>query len=137
MRKMALDVGEKTLGVAVSDSTMLIAQGVEILERKSIKKDLARLKELIGKYQVEEVVVGLPLNMNGSEGPQAKKARDFGEKVKSQLKVPVVFWDERLTTMEAERTLLNADLSRAKRKKVIDKMAAVLILQNYLDRKRK
>ncbi|RQD77760.1 MAG: Holliday junction resolvase RuvX [Candidatus Syntrophonatronum acetioxidans] len=137
MRVMALDLGEKTIGVAVSDSTMLIAQGVEIIKRKSLKKDLGRLQELLQEYQVEEVVVGLPLNMNGSEGPEAQKARDFGEKIKSRLKVPVIFWDERLTTMAAERTLLDADLSRAKRKKVIDKMAAVFILQNYLDRKRK
>ena len=136
MRVMALDMGEKTIGVAVSDSTMLIAQGVEIIKRKSLEKDLARLKELLQEYEVEEVVVGLPLNMNGSEGPEAQKARNFGEKIKARLKVPVIFWDERLTTMAAERTLLDADLSRAKRKKVIDKMAAVFILQNYLDRKR-
>lgn len=137
MRVMALDMGEKTIGVAVSDSTMLIAQGVEIIKRKSLDKDLARLAELLQEYEVEEVVVGLPLNMNGSEGPEAQKARNFGEKIKARLKVPVIFWDERLTTMAAERTLLDADLSRAKRKKVIDKMAAVFILQNYLDRKRK
>ncbi len=137
MRVMALDMGEKTIGVAVSDSTMLIAQGVEIIKRKSLDKDLARLEELLQEYEVEEVVVGLPLNMNGSEGPEAQKARNFGEKIKARLKVPVIFWDERLTTMAAERTLLDADLSRAKRKKVIDKMAAVFILQNYLDRKRK
>ena len=136
MRVMALDMGEKTIGVAVSDSTMLIAQGVEIIKRKSLEKDLARLKELLQEYEVEEVVVGLPLNMNGSEGPEAQKARNFGEKIRARLKVPLIYWDERLTTMAAERTLLDADLSRAKRKKVIDKMAAVFILQNYLDRKR-
>ncbi|PKM79872.1 MAG: Holliday junction resolvase RuvX, partial [Firmicutes bacterium HGW-Firmicutes-13] len=134
MRLMALDVGEKTIGVAVSDPTGLIAQGVEIIKRTSLEKDFTRIKNLIEQFEVENIIIGLPLNMNKSEGPGAKKARSFGQKLYSQLKIPVIFWDERLTTVAAEKLLLDADLSRVKRKKVIDKMAAVFILQNYLDR---
>lgn len=133
MRVMGLDVGEKTIGVAVSDSTGLIAQGVEIIKRSCLEKDFSRINTLAQSYEVDKIIIGLPLNMNKSEGPGAKKARSFGKKLISHLNIPVIFWDERLTTVAAQRMLINADLSRAKRKKVIDKMAAVFILQNYLD----
>ncbi len=138
MRIMALDVGEKTIGVAVSDPTGLIAQGIQIINRKSIQKDFSIIKDLVEQYEVHEIIIGLPLNMNGTEGTQTEKTRRFGQKLLSNLEIPVVYWDERLTTMAAERMLVEeADLSRAKRKKVIDKMAAVYILQNYLDKERR
>ncbi len=138
MRIMALDVGEKTIGVAVSDPTGLIAQGIQIINRKSIQKDFSIIKDLVEQYEVHEIIIGLPLNMNGTEGTQTEKTRKFGQKLLSNLEIPVVYWDERLTTMAAERMLVEeADLSRAKRKKVIDKMAAVYILQNYLDKERR
>lgn len=138
MRIMALDVGEKTIGVAVSDPTGLIAQGIQIINRKSIQKDFSIIKDLVEQYEVHEIIIGLPLNMNGTEGTQTEKTRRFGQKLLSNLEIPVIYWDERLTTMAAERMLVEeADLSRAKRKKVIDKMAAVYILQNYLDKERR
>lgn len=136
MRIMALDLGEKNIGVAVSDPTGLIARGVEVIRRTTREKDLARLKELVEELEVGQVIVGLPLNMNGSEGPEAEKARESGREIAGFLQVPLLFWDERLTTLLAEKVLLQADLSRARRKKVIDKMAAVFILQNFLDKEK-
>ena len=131
---MGLDVGTKTIGVAVSDQLGFTAQGVSTIERRGIKKDLEELKKLIHTYEVSQILVGLPLNMNGSEGPRAKDIRAFAKDVEIGIEgIPVIFWDERLSTAGAERSLLEADLSRAKRKKVIDKMAAVFILQGYLD----
>ncbi len=136
MRIMALDLGEKTIGIALSDPTGLIARGLEVIKRRTMEDDLKRLLVLVEEYEVEKIVMGLPLNMNNTEGPGAQKARAFGGKLSSRISIPVVFWDERLTTVAAEKLLLEADLSRAKRKKVIDKMAAVFILQNYLDKER-
>ncbi|MDK2836785.1 MAG: putative pre6S rRNA nuclease [Thermosediminibacterales bacterium] len=133
MRIMGLDVGDKTIGVAISDETGLIAQGVQVIHRKNIEEDLKQLKELESRYNVEEFVVGLPKNMNGSIGPQGEKVFKFVNKMKSCFSKPIVLWDERLTTLAAERTLLEADMSRKKRKKILDKIAAVLILQNYLN----
>lgn len=134
MRVMGLDLGDKTIGVALSDPLGWTAQGLEVIRRKgSLQQDLQRLKELALQYEVELVVVGLPRNMNGSLGERGQKSLDFVEKLKTTLLLPVKTWDERLSTVAAEKLLLQADVSRAKRKKVIDKMAAAVILQNYLD----
>ena len=132
-RVLGLDVGDKTIGIAVSDPLMLTAQGVEVRRRTSSATDLSYLRELIRQYDVEVVVVGLPKNMNGSIGPQAQKTQAFAQQVRQECAVPVVEWDERLTTRQAERVLLEADASRRRRKQVRDKLAAQLILQNYLD----
>ncbi|GED70954.1 putative pre-16S rRNA nuclease [Brevibacillus reuszeri] len=134
-RLLGLDVGDKTIGVAVSDELGWTAQGVETIKRQSKEKDLARLKELIAQYQVGAVVVGLPKNMNGTIGPRAELCQAFGKFLEERTSLPVHMWDERLTTMAAERMLISADVSRQKRKTVIDKMAATLILQGYLDAK--
>ncbi|SFK07799.1 Holliday junction resolvase RuvX [Brevibacillus centrosporus] len=134
-RLMGLDVGDKTIGVAVSDELGWTAQGVETIKRQSKEKDFARLQELIAQYQVEAIVVGLPKNMNGTIGPRAELCQSFGKLLQEKTSLPVHMWDERLTTMAAERMLISADVSRQKRKTVIDKMAATLILQGYLDAK--
>lgn len=132
MRIMGLDVGEKRIGVAVSDSLGYTAQGISTIKRE----DIEELKKIVSDYNIGEIVVGLPKNMDGSIGDQGKKVLDFVEKLKQEIDLPMITWDERLTTKEAEGVLLKADLSRAKRKKVIDKLAAVLILQSYLDSQR-
>lgn len=134
-RLLGLDVGDKTIGVAVSDELGWTAQGVETIKRQSREKDLARIKELIARYQVGAIVVGLPKNMNGTIGPRAELCQAFGKLLEERTSLPVHMWDERLTTMAAERMLISADVSRQKRKTVIDKMAATLILQGYLDAK--
>ncbi len=133
MRILGLDVGTKTIGVAVSDPLGFTAQGVKTIRRSTLESDLAEIRTLVESYQVEEIVVGLPLNMNGSEGPSAAMAREMGEAVAETLSVRVIYRDERLSTMAAERILLEGDVSRKKRKQVIDKMAAAYILQGYLD----
>ena len=133
-RCIALDVGNKTIGIAVSDLLGLTAQGIETIQRKSNKEDLKRLGELISDYNVTTFVIGLPKNMNGTEGERCQVVREFGAKVSNAYpNLHIVFWDERLSTVAAERSLIAADVSRRKRKKVIDKMAAVHILQGYLD----
>ncbi|HHX73563.1 MAG TPA: Holliday junction resolvase RuvX [Firmicutes bacterium] len=132
MRIMGLDVGDRTIGVAVSDELGWTAQGIEVIRRTDWQADLRRLRQLSEQYRVSLIVVGYPLNMNGTAGPRADMAAEFAGRVREELGVPVRLWDERLTTMEAERMLIAADVSRAKRRKVIDKTAAVLILQNYL-----
>ena len=133
-RVLALDVGDRTIGVAASDALGLTAQGVETIRRKSWDKDMRRLKELKELYETDTFIVGLPKNMNGTQGERCDIVRDFAEKLQKKLKGSrVVFWDERLSTVAAERSLIAADVSRAKRRKVIDKMAAVFILQGYLD----
>ena len=133
-RCIALDVGNKTIGIAVSDLLGLTAQGLETLYRKSNKEDLKRLGELIATYNVDTMVIGLPKNMNGTEGERCQFVRDFGAKVSSVYpNLKITYWDERLSTVAAEKSLISADVSRRKRKKVIDKMAAVHILQGYLD----
>ncbi len=133
MRLLGLDVGDKTIGVAISDELGWTAQALEVIQRKSLSQDIKRIKEILNEYQVDEIVIGLPKNMNGKEGEQAKKVREFLEKLKGRVKLPIRTWDERFTTAAAERTLLEGDLSRAKRKKIIDKVAAQVILQGYLD----
>ncbi|MDT2737918.1 Holliday junction resolvase RuvX [Enterococcus pseudoavium] len=137
MRVMGLDVGSKTVGIAVSDPFGWTAQGVEIIriDEEKGKFGLERLAELVKEYQVTKFVIGLPKNMNNSIGPRAEASMAYAEKVKELFALPVEFQDERLTTVQAERMLVEqADVSRSKRKKVIDKLAAVMILQNYLDR---
>ena len=133
-RYLSLDIGDRTIGIAVSDLLGLTAQGVETIRRTSLEKDIARLGELMDLYETKTLISGYPKNMNGTEGPRCEAAKAFVEAVKKEYpEVEVTFWDERLSTVGAERSLLEADLSRKKRKKVIDKMAAVFILQGYLD----
>jgi putative Holliday junction resolvase len=135
MRTLGLDVGTKTIGVAVSDGLGLTAQTVTTIRRTSLKADLAALAELVREYEAERFVVGLPLNMNGTEGPRAEATRKFVDILTQALGLPVELWDERMSTMAATRTLLEADLSRARRREVIDQMAAQFILQGWLDAK--
>ncbi|HBF74560.1 MAG TPA: Holliday junction resolvase RuvX [Lactobacillus sp.] len=138
MRLMGLDVGSRTVGVAVSDMLGWTAQGIEIIRINEEEKQFGidRVKELVEHYEVTGFVLGLPKNMNNTLGPRAQASQDYGELLKQTFDLPVDFEDERLTTVEAERMLVEeADTSRKKRKKVIDKLAASLILQNYLDRK--
>ena len=138
MRIMGLDYGTKTVGIAVSDLLGLTAQGIETIVYAQHKRHelFQRIGELIEQYEVERLVVGLPKNMNGSIGERGEACQSFAKQLKKRFELPVELNDERLTTMEAERRLIEADVSRGKRKKVIDKMAAVLILQNYLDQNR-
>jgi len=131
---MGLDVGNRTIGVALSDPFGWTAQGLETIRRKEYADDLRRLEQIIQQYEVERVVVGLPKNMNGTLGPQAESVQQFITGFEARFSIPVEVWDERLTTVAAEKMLIGADVGRAKRKKVIDKMAAVMILQGYLDR---
>ena len=136
MRVMGIDLGEKRVGVAVSDELGWTAQGVKTINNTGKIKDLMEeIKQLAQELNVEKVVVGLPKNMNGTTGPQGEKAIDFADKLARHLGLPVATWDERLTTVAAERILVSADISRAKRRKVIDKMAAAIILQDYLNAK--
>lgn len=138
MRIMGLDFGEKTIGVSLSDPFGWTAQGIETITRdreENIKASLKRIEDIINQYSVEEIVLGFPKNMNNTQGPRCEKTLAFKEKLESRFKLPVYLHDERLSTVGAERVLLQADVSRAKRKKVIDKMAAVYILQGYLDSK--
>jgi putative Holliday junction resolvase len=136
MRTLGLDYGTKTIGVAVSDGLGLTAQTVTTIRRTSLKADLAALKELVSEYEAERFVVGLPLNMDGSEGPRAEATRKFADTLTQALGLPVELVDERLSTVAAQRTLLEADLSRARRREVIDQMAAQFILQGWLDARR-
>lgn len=134
-RYLGLDIGNRTIGIAVSDPLGLTAQGVETIRRKNLEKDLARLGELMEQYETRSLVSGYPKNMNGTEGDRCEVVKAFLEKVKKQYPdVEIALWDERLSTVAATRSLLEGDVSRKKRKKVIDKMAAVFILQGYLDR---
>jgi putative Holliday junction resolvase len=133
MRIAGLDVGDKTIGVALSDELGWTAQALEVIRRKGLAQDLSRLGEIARQYGVESWVVGMPRNMNGTYGPRSEITREFMAVLGERLGLPVDSWDERMTTMVAERVLLEADVSRAKRKKVIDKMAAAVILQGYLD----
>ena len=134
MRALSLDVGDRTIGIAVSDLLGLTAQGVETIHRKSLSQDLARLQELMQLYETKKLVVGLPKNMDGTQGERCEIVRAFSAEVQQAVpEAEIIFWDERLSTVAATRSLLEADLSRRKRKNVIDKMAAVFILQGWLD----
>lgn len=131
-RILCLDVGEKNIGIAVSDSLGITAQGLEVIKRQSLSRDLERIRELAAAYKIEEIVLGLPRHMDGTIGEKAWEILRFKEKLEAALKIAVTTWDERLTTAAAQRTLLEADVSRKGRKKVIDKLAAVFILESYL-----
>lgn len=133
MRILGLDYGDRRIGVALSDAFGWTAQGLEMIERKKEGDDFKRIAELVKEYEVESIVVGLPKNMNGTVGPRGEICMEFAEELRQNLSLPVHLWDERLTTVAATRTLLEADVSRRKRKQVVDKMAAALLLQNYLD----
>lgn len=134
MRVMALDIGDKKIGIALSDALKMTSQGLETYHRKNKKQDFDYLTALMSKHEVSTLVLGLPKNMNGTEGPQAEKVREFAEGISRVSDLEIVFVDERLTTMEAEKMLISGDVSRKKRKNVIDKVAANLILQQYLQR---
>ena len=137
MRALALDIGDKTIGVAASDLLGITAQGVETIRRTSNRDDLKRLGELVLQYEATTFVIGLPKNMDGTEGTRCELVRKFATKLSAAFpEVNQIFWDERLSTVAATKNLIAADLSRKKRKKVIDKMAAVYILQGWLDSRR-
>ncbi|MBX7148579.1 Holliday junction resolvase RuvX [bacterium] len=141
MRSLGLDIGDKTVGVAVSDGLGITAQALETIYIKSPQDSFKRLLEIISEYDVKILVPGLPLNMNGTEGPRVAKTKEFIRQLEVFLNkrntfVEIIYWDERLSSAAVERTLLEADMSREKRKKVIDKLAASYILQGYLDSKR-
>ena len=136
MRILGLDFGMKTIGAAISDPFGWTAQGLEIIRRSeenNLKKSIERLKAICREYDVEQIVLGYPKNMNNTLGERVEKTEAFKKRIEKELKLPVILWDERLSTVAAERGLLEADVSRAKRKQDIDKMAAVFILQGYLD----
>jgi putative Holliday junction resolvase len=137
MRIMGFDVGSHTIGVAISDELGITAQGLKTIKRKSMEEDLKEISTVIAQFNIEKIVVGLPVNMDGTIGKQAEMILQWIKTLKEKFSLPVETWDERLSTVEASRVLLAADLSRKKRKKVIDKLAAVLILQGYLDQNRK
>jgi putative Holliday junction resolvase len=135
-RIMGLDIGDVRIGIAISDELEIIAQGLQTIKRKGIEKDIDTIKKIIESSNVEVLVVGLPKMMNGTIGVQAQKVVDFIDILKLRISTPVFFWDERLTTAEVEKRLIEADVRRSKRREVVDKLAAQLILQGYLDRKR-
>lgn len=144
MRLMGLDVGDKTIGVALSDPLGMMTYGLETILRTTLERDMSRIVQLIVEHGVTEVVVGLPLNMNDTVGPRAEKSISFSKQLIKRIKysksiqsreIPVVLWDERLSTVQAEHLLLEADMSRKKRKTIIDKMAAAAFLQSYLENK--
>lgn len=135
-RIMGLDVGDKTIGVAVSDLMGLTAQGVKTVKRVGKKKDIEELKAIIAERQVTKIVSGLPKNMNGTLGPQGEKVIKFCELLEQETGIKIEYWDERLSTVAAERTLIQGNVRRENRKSVIDMVAAVIILQGYLDRQR-
>ena len=135
-RIMGLDIGDKTIGVAVSDLMGLTAQGVTTIKRVGKKKDIEAIKQIIAEKQVNKIVSGLPKNMNGTVGPQGEKVQKFCELLKEETNLPIEFWDERLSTVAAERSLIEGNVRRENRKKVIDMLAAVIILQGSLDSKR-
>jgi putative Holliday junction resolvase len=130
---MALDIGDRTIGVACSDEGLILASPVETIKRRGPKADSMRVDTLVKEKGVGRVIAGLPLTLKGELGPQSAKVEEFVETLRRRLKVPIEMFDERLSTREAERTLIAADMSRARRKEIIDQMAAVVILQTYLD----
>ena len=136
MRILGLDFGSRTVGVAVSDGLLLTAQGVETIERKDenkLRKTCARIEELVKEYEVSTIVLGLPKNMNNTEGERVEKTKEFGTMLERRTGLPVAYWDERLTSVAAEQILMESGVRRENRKAVIDKVAAGLILQGYLD----
>jgi len=134
VRLMGLDIGDRTIGVAVSDELNWMAHGICTIKRKSVDYDIDQLDRIIKEKKISKIIIGLPKNMNNTIGDSGKKSIEFGEKLKNRYPdMEIVFWDERLTTVAAERVLIEADVSRKNRKKVIDKVAATFILQSYID----
>jgi len=136
MRIIGLDIGSHTIGIAISDELGITAQGLKTLKRKSMEDDFKEIETIISQFKIENIVVGLPKNMDGTLGKQAEIVLKWIRNLIDRIPLPVVTWDERLSTVGASKILLEADLSRRKRKRVIDKLAAVLILQGYLDQTR-
>ncbi|MCM1990870.1 Holliday junction resolvase RuvX [Oceanirhabdus seepicola] len=134
MRVLGLDIGDRTIGIAVSDPLGLTAQGITTIRRKSIQYDMQELKKIIDEYSPTVLVCGLPKNMNGTIGEQGEKAIEFSEKLKEEFNIEIEMWDERLTSKAANRIMIEADFSRKKRKGLVDKIAATYILQGYLDK---
>jgi putative Holliday junction resolvase len=132
-RVLALDLGKKRIGMALSDELGVTAQGLETLERSNIREDLARISQLAADKNVSLILMGNPLHMSGREGRQAEYARDFGERLRAASGIPVEFWDERLTTVAAQRVLRESGISIEKRAKAVDRLAAVILLESYLD----
>jgi putative holliday junction resolvase len=132
-RVLALDLGKRRIGLALSDELGVTAQGLETLERKNIRTDLARLAETIAEHNVSRILIGNPMHMSGQEGRQAEHAREFGARLQAATGLPVDFWDERLTTVEAQRVLRSSGISIEKRAKAVDRLAAVILLESYLD----
>jgi putative holliday junction resolvase len=135
-RVLGLDVGARRIGIAVSDPLGITAQGLETLQRRNKRQDFAALQRIVGDYQVREIVVGLPLRMSGAEGTQSGKMQVFAEDLRKRFGLPVHLWDERLTSAEANRLLRETDLSIEKRAKAVDRMAAILILQGWMESRR-
>ena len=136
MRIMGLDFGSKTLGVAISDPLLITAQGIEIIRRQSenkLRQTVARVEALIEEYGVTKIVLGLPKNMNNSEGERVEKTKEFSEMLERRTGLEVVFWDERLTTVAADRAMIETGIRREERRQYVDEVAATLILQGYLD----
>ena len=132
MRILALDVGDKRIGVAISDELEISAHGLTTITRSDLKKEIRDIQEIVSEYNVEEIIVGMPVMMNGSVGIQAEKVGRFVDELKRDFRIPIKLFDERLSTRLIEKTLIAADMSREKRKKVIDKLSAVIILQDYM-----
>lgn len=136
MRILGLDYGTKTVGVAISDPLLITAQGLEIIRRDSeakIRKTLQRIEELCKEYEVEKIVLGYPKNMNGTDGERAEKSLDFKEMLERRIGIPVIMWDERLTTVSADKVMMESGIRRENRKNFVDEIAAMFILQNYLE----
>ncbi len=133
-RLIGIDLGSKNVGLALSDTGLMVASPLETMKRGRLKEDVATLRERVTRYDVGGIVIGLPRNMDGSDGPAAQAARAYARNLARELDLPVTMWDERLSTAAVERTLLDADMSRRRRGEVIDKMAASFILQGFLDR---
>lgn len=131
---MGLDLGTKTIGVAISDGIRLTATPLETIKRQKFTQDALRLAQIIEEHNISGIVLGLPLNMDGTEGPRAQSTRAFSRNLNSKIDLPIAYWDERLSTSAVTRTLIEADVSRAKRAQVVDKLAASYILQGALDR---
>ncbi|HGJ67032.1 TPA: Holliday junction resolvase RuvX [bacterium] len=133
MKILGLDVGDVLIGVAVSDPSEIIAQGLDSIRRVSLKKDIQEISLIIKENDIEKIIIGLPKMLNNEIGIQAQKVMDFVEKLRKSIDIPIIMWDERLSTVSANRTLIEANISRRKRKNLTDKMAATIILQGYLD----
>jgi putative Holliday junction resolvase len=136
MRIMGLDIGSHTIGVAITDELRITAQGLKTIRRKSKEEDFEEIIRIIDQFNIGKIVVGLPKNMNGTLGKQAEMVLQWIKTIRKKVELPIVTWDERFSTVEASRVLLEADLSRRKRKKAIDKLAAVIILQGYIEKDR-